>query len=475
MMRRLDLTFSALRVPLDFVALVGAALGAYSIRLSTVFTDARPLLQQIPLENYLATSVAFATLWIILFAMAGLYAIQPQRIWNELGSIILSCTAGIMAVISIVFFRREAPATSRFVILAVWLLSILFVWIMRLALRVVRRELLRNRVGHQHIAIIGQDKVATQLIRFFEANPITGFTVIRHIKTWNQNTQKSLQELHQQGRIHGVVLCDPALNKEQALEIISFTEHHHLSFRYLADLFAARFANVEVSAVGGIPIIEVKRTPLDGWGRIIKRLFDIVGSSILLLLLSPIMIVAAIAIVIETKGGVFFSHLPNGEPVTRIGEGGRPFHYFKFRSMQKDQHFKRYNELADLNIRTDGPLVKTKNDPRITRVGAFIRKWSIDELPELILVFLGRMSLVGPRPHYPEEVAKYKQHHRRVLAIKPGITGMAQISGRSDLDFEDEIRLDTWYIENWSLALDLTILLKTPWAVISHRGVEEGV
>ena len=474
-MRRIDLTFSALRVPLDFVALTGAAIMAYSLRLSRVFTDVKPLLQQIPLTDYLATTGVFVVIWILLFAIAGLYAIQPKRIWDELSSIILACTAGIMVVIAAVFFGRTAPATSRFVILAVWLLSIVFVWITRLALRFVRRQLLRNKVGHQQVAIVGQDKVATQLIRFYEANPITGYSVIKHIKTWNEAAAKQLKDLHDKGKLHGIVLCDPALNKEQALELITFAESNHLTFRYLADLFAARFANVEVSTVAGIPIIEVKRTPLDGWGRIIKRLFDIVGSSILLFFLSPIMILTAIAVVIDTRGGVFFSHLPNGEPVTRIGEGGHPFHYFKFRSMKKDEHFKRYGELAHLNIRTDGPLVKTKNDPRITRVGAFIRKWSIDELPELILVLLGRMSLVGPRPHYPEEVENYKLHHRRVLAIKPGITGMAQISGRSDLNFEDEVRLDTWYIENWSLWQDLSILFRTPFAVVSHRGVEEGV
>lgn len=473
-MRRLDLTFSSLRLPLDFIALIIAALTAYSIRLSQVFTDVKPLLQQIPFENYIFTSTLFAGIWMGFFAIAGLYAIQPQRIWSEIARIFLACTAGIMAVIAIVFFRREAPATSRFVILAVWLLSIFFVWISRLMLRIIRRELLRHRIGHQLIAVIGQDKVATQLIRFYEQHPLTGFTVVKHIKIWNKNAEKSLQQLQTQGRLHGIILSDPSLNKEEALDLISFTESHHLTFRYLADLFAARFANVEVSAVAGIPIIEVKRTPLDGWGRILKRLFDLVGSGILLILLSPIMVVTAIAIKLTTKGPIFF-HLDDGQWPTRVGEGGIPFRYLKFRSMHYGTHLQRYKELAHLDFRHDGPLVKIKNDPRVTPVGQFIRKWSIDELSELILVFLGKMSLVGPRPHEPEEVAIYKNHHRCVLAIKPGITGMAQISGRSDLDFEDEVRLDTWYIEKWSLALDLSILMKTPWAVVRHRGAEEGV
>lgn len=132
----------------------------------------------------------------------------------------------------------------------------------------------------------------------------------------------------------------------------------------------------------------------------------------------------------------------------------------------------RYTELADKNIRSDGPMVKIKDDPRVTKIGRLIRRWSIDELPELFLVLIGSMSLVGPRPHLPEEVAKYEHHHKKVLTIKPGITGMAQISGRSDLSFEEEVKLDTYYIENWSLLLDLSLLLRTPWAVIRGRKAE---
>ena len=129
----------------------------------------------------------------------------------------------------------------------------------------------------------------------------------------------------------------------------------------------------------------------------------------------------------------------------------------------------RYNELADKNTRKGGPLVKIQNDPRITRVGHFIRRWSIDELPELFLVLIGKISLVGPRPHMPEEVAKYTDQQRRVMTVKPGITGMAQVSGRSDLNFSEEVLLDIWYIENWSPWLDLAILFKTPLAVITRR------
>jgi lipopolysaccharide/colanic/teichoic acid biosynthesis glycosyltransferase len=147
--------------------------------------------------------------------------------------------------------------------------------------------------------------------------------------------------------------------------------------------------------------------------------------------------------------------------VKRVGQKGKLFPFYKFRTMKPNTHNLRYQELAHLNTREGTPMVKIKNDPRVTKIGRIMRKTSLDELPQLINVLKGEMSLVGPRPHLPEEVANYQKHHKFVLTIKPGITGMAQVSGRSDLDFEQEVKLDSFYIENWSLLLDLKILVQT--------------
>jgi len=155
-----------------------------------------------------------------------------------------------------------------------------------------------------------------------------------------------------------------------------------------------------------------------------------------------------------------------------VGAYGKKFKYFKFRSMIDDAHKYRFDEeflKQYQNIREGTPMMKFKDDPRITKVGKFLRKTSIDELPELFNVFIGKMSLVGPRPHEVEEVARYESHHKKLLAIKPGMTGLAQISGRSDLDFEEEVKLDIFYIENWSLKMDLWILLKTPFVLLKKR------
>jgi lipopolysaccharide/colanic/teichoic acid biosynthesis glycosyltransferase len=180
-----------------------------------------------------------------------------------------------------------------------------------------------------------------------------------------------------------------------------------------------------------------------------------------LIILSPLFLILSLIIKIDSAGPVFAQ-------LERIGEGGEKFVLFKFRSMIRDAHQLKKNLIA-LNERNDGPLFKIKNDPRITRFGRFLRKTSLDELPQLFNVIKGEMSLVGPRPHEPEEVAKYQKHHRKVLTIKPGITGLAQISGRSDLNFEEEVKLDTYYIENWSLKLDIQIIIKTPFIVLTTK------
>ncbi|QQR60541.1 sugar transferase [Candidatus Uhrbacteria bacterium] len=472
-MRRLDLAFAALLLPLDFLALLGAAVSAYALRFSPYFIGIRPIITEIPFPQYLASATGFALLWMLLFAMAGLYSMRQRRAWNTLGRVFISCLAGIMLLIAIVFFSR-ALDTSRFVIAAVFGFAVIYVSLARLALRAFRRILFRGRIGHEQIALVGSSRAAMDIAMLYKQHPELGWTIVKQYKTWNEATKKDLRDLASKHKIDTVLLAEPELNRTDALELIGLAEEFHLGFRYLADLFSATFTNVEMDTFGGVPVISVKRTKLDGWGRIFKRLFDIVASSILILITSPLIIFSTIALWIEDGLPVFFLN-------ERVGERGNLFRLMKLRSMWRrysiGPQFKKQKaalkieqELIKEKSIKEGPVYKIADDPRVTPVGHFIRRWSIDELPQFINVFKGDMSLVGPRPHQPREVANYLPHHRRVLAIKPGITGLAQISGRSDLDFEDEVRLDAWYIENWSPALDLYILIKTPMAVINKKG-----
>lgn len=472
-MNRFNLTFTAIRLPIDGIALACAAASAYLLRYSRFATEVRPILQDIPYSAYIQTSITFIGVWIVMFLIAGLYSTRPRRAWNELGRVILACTAGAMILISSVFFRRELTQ-SRFIIIAIWSLSIFYVYFGRLVLRAIQHQLLRLGIGHERMVIVGSDQSAQNLAQIFKDSPIFGFTIVKQLPSWDDSQKDILKSVINRQQVDGIILADPDLSKDKSLHLIAFANKYHLHFRYLADLFAARFTNIEVSTPGGVPLIEVKPTPLDGWGRIAKRLEDIIFSVLLLVITSPLWILGTIMVLIEDGFPILYKS-------ERVGEKGKKFTAYKLRSMYKrysiGSQFKNNKknldfekELIKTNSIKSGAVYKIANDPRITRCGKFLRRWSIDELPNFISVLKGDMSLVGPRPHQPREVEQYTDAQRRVLTIKPGVTGMAQISGRSDLIFDEEARLDTWYIENWSPLLDIYILLKTPFAVLQRKG-----
>ena len=222
-------------------------------------------------------------------------------------------------------------------------------------------------------------------------------------------------------------------------------------------------ARIHTQPVAGLPLIHVDRPTYRGANRILKRSFDIIGSVFLIVVLSPLLLTVAAAVKLTGDGPVFFRQ-------DRVGLNGEVFRMIKFRSMQVDAEA-RLDKLRD-EQRDAGNVVlfKLKNDPRVTPIGRFLRRFSLDELPQLFNVVAGDMSLVGPRPPLRSEVDRYRDHERRRMLVKPGITGLWQVSGRSDLTWQDSVRLDMYYVENWSITGDLVILWKTAKAVLSSTG-----
>lgn len=220
-------------------------------------------------------------------------------------------------------------------------------------------------------------------------------------------------------------------------------------------------ASAPVIPVAGVPVLRVPRPGPAGAGRFVKIVVDRLGAGTGLLLLTPILVLVALAVRLDSAGPVFFRQF-------RVGENGRQFRMIKFRSMVTDAE-SRMEQLRDQN-ECDGPTFKMANDPRVTRVGRILRKTSLDELPQLMNVVFGQMSLVGPRPPLPSEVVGYTDGERRRLLVKPGITGLWQVSGRSHLTWQESVRLDLGYVESWSLPLDLRILARTVPAVLRRRG-----
>ncbi|MFW5888624.1 MAG: sugar transferase [Patescibacteria group bacterium] len=471
-MKKAELLFSFLLVPLDYSMIILAGISAYLIRFSEVANELKPAIFELSFPEYFRSLLVIGLLWLVIFAIAGLYSMNSARkLVKEFYKIVLACSTGLVLIVIIIFIQRDL-FDSRFIILAGWILSIIYVTIARSLIRWLQRYLYGRGVGVKKIILVGDNKTGRLLIQKFSRDKNYGYKVVKRVGDFNIETANELSEFIKNNEVDEIIQADPNLSKGEMMRLYDVANEFHLTFKYAADLFGAKVLKNELVEIAGVPIVEVKRTPLDGWGRIVKRMIDFFGSLFLIILLSPVFILTAILIKLDSKGPVFFSCKDTGEPLYRVGQGGNLFHYYKFRSMVPGSDNMRYNELADKNLRNDGPLVKIKNDPRVTRVGKFIRRWSIDELPELFMVLGGKMSLVGPRPHLPEEVAKYAGHHKKTLTIKPGVTGMAQISGRSDLSFEEEVKLDTYYIENWSVLLDISILLKTPLAVIKSRKAE---
>ncbi|PIR94341.1 hypothetical protein COT97_01875 [Candidatus Falkowbacteria bacterium CG10_big_fil_rev_8_21_14_0_10_39_11] len=474
MRKKAELFFTAIKLPLDYLALVLAGVIAYQIRTKDFVRDIRPIVFDLKPQEILNYSMIVALLGLIFFIIAGLYTFRRLKITDELGKIILATSSVMSAVIIYMFFIRES-FDSRFIILTAWILSIIFVTLFRIIIRKLAKILSKFGIGMHRVIIVGKNENTEEIIETLKLQPELGMKIVKIFDTISEDMLEELKNSHSRKFIDEIIQTDSSLSRSKSVDLINFAEENNIIFKYAAGLFETRTTNIDVHMLAGVPIVEIRKTKLDGWGKIAKRVLDSFFSLILIIIFSPIMLITWLSIRFTSRGPAIFKN----ERVNRRGT----FNVYKFRSMKAEfcvgKQFEKYTDqekiiafekkLIAKQSKRQGPVYKILNDPRRTKVGRFLEKTSLDELPQLFNVLIGTMSLVGPRPHQPREVAKYERHHKRVLDIKPGITGLAQISGRSDLDFEDEVKLDTYYIENWSLKLDLWILLKTPFAVLIRK------
>ncbi|MEK7139376.1 MAG: sugar transferase [Patescibacteria group bacterium] len=471
-MKRADIAFNVAVVPMDYVMVIVAGVIAYFLRFQSFVTAVRPVVYALPFDRYFDIVVVMAVGFIAIFALSGLYVIDSARKFlQEIGRIVFACSTATLALIVWIFFLKEELFSSRFIVLAVWVLSIVTVAVGRGVVRIVQRAMLAHGVGVHWVVVVGDGRTAEQLLSVMDRHPSLGLRVVDRLTAFTDRERQRLAALLGTRRLDEVMNLDPRLDAQQLLDLVDWCDEHHVTFKYAPDLFQAKATNIDIATIAGVPIIELKKTPLDGWGKVFKRGFDILTSTILIILTAPIMLVVAVAIKFDSPGPIIYKN-------RRVAKDGE-FNTYKFRSMkieyctglgyggkQADEYERQL--IAQKNQR-QGPVYKVLADPRRTRLGRFLERTSLDELLQLFNVFIGNMSLVGPRPHQPREVAQYARHHKQVLAIKPGVTGLAQISGRSDLDFDEEVRLDAYYIENWRMLLDLWILLRTPLAVFTRR------
>lgn len=462
-MKRSELFFGALLVPIDFLALVSAAASAYFLRLSNVAQGVRPALFELdlPFAQYmqLASIVSFVILFV--FSLHGLYAMRvTRRALDEVTQIFSGISIGIMIIILYIFFSGEA-FQSRFIIITAYVVAFIFVSFGRMIVRQAQHALLRRGLGVHRVVLAGNGPFALELDSIFTRKLELGYQVVGkadHI-SWN-----ALQKIYNMYGIDEIIQTNPSLSDADNLILLDFSEQYKIDYRYVPNIFETHAINVRYRQIGVVPLLELSRTPLDGWGRIVKRVIDIAGALFGIIILSPLLLITSFIIKKNSPGPAVYRQI-------RAGRNMLPFEILKFRSMYNEfcvgpryggkQAEEKYKELKQNGNERKGPLFKMKQDPRITNVGRIIRRLRIDELPQLFNVLRGEMSLVGPRPHLPEEVAQYDKSHRKLFTIKPGMSGMAQVAGNAGLAFDEEAKLDIAYIENWSLWLDMVIILKT--------------
>ncbi len=472
--KRLQLFFAFFLVPLDFILLIFAGLSAWEIRFTRWFSGIRPVIFELPLVFYFKIIFLISLAWVFIFALAGLYRVSGfKKLAEEIARIVEAGSLGFVLIILFLFFRREL-FSSRFILLAGWFFAVLYTSIGRMCARKIRSLLYRRGIGLERVMLIGSGRAYNIVRKEIEENRSLGKKVVAEFLHLSEKTRNEIASVIKDGYLDAVIQLDLSAPKELLLEIYDLCDEYHISFSFSADFFGMISPNFSYHTLSQIPVIELRETRLFGWGKILKRMVDIIGSILGIIIFGPLMIFTAIFIRLDSPGPIFYKN-------KRVGND-KSFFLYKFRYMKieyctgdeygAEKALSFEEELIKKQSVREGPLYKILDDPRKTQVGRWIEHWSIDELPQFFNVLKGELSLVGPRPHQPREVEKYLRHHKKVFAVKPGITGLAQVSGRSELAFEDEVRLDTLYIENWSLLLDLIIIFKTPRAMIQkHKNV----
>src|SRR3989344_3595138 len=327
-MRRIDLAFNLLRIPIDFVLLTGAAFTAYFVRVSPFIKDIRPVFFDLPLGEFFVLTSIISVFFMFIFALSGLYLIHKSTpILQEIVRVSIALSAGVALLITYMFFNL-AWFDSRFILLASWGFAVLFL-------------------------ILGNDKKAITIKKQVERNKKLGFNFVGTIERPDINTIKLI---HEDNNLHRIIAVDVNWNRDELMNVVSFCEERKIQFSYIPDTFGSILADMSFDILEGMPVLSVKPSPLDGWGKVTKRLVDVIGSAAFLVVFSPMLLVVAFAIKWDSSGSVLVK-------LKRISDG-KEFHLYKFRSMvQNAQHLKK--DLLKFNEREDGPMFKIKNDPRI--------------------------------------------------------------------------------------------------------------
>ena len=446
---------------------VGCALAAGLLALVIRFD-----IDRYPSVLYLAFTCALPVLWPASVALAGGYHFRLIGLGSDEFRKVLNAAVALMAAVSILFYAAKIGFARGYVVIAFPALAV-FDLVARLILRKWLHRLRRTGARMRRVIAVGYAAAIADLVSQLRRDTYHGLSVVGACVAGGV-TPRRIAGVPVLGGLSAAPSAVKRLGAD-TVAVLACPEMSGLRLRDLAwelektgtDLYVAPALldvagpRTTIRPVAGLPLLHMDHPELSGGRQIIKGLFDRVTALLALLLLAPVFAAVALAIRVVDGAPVYFRQ-------TRVGRDGDTFTVYKFRTMVVNAE--QQKALLAAQNEASGALFKIRRDPRVTRIGGRLRRWSLDELPQLINVLRGDMSLVGPRPALPDETARYTYHIRRRLAVKPGITGLWQVSGRSELSWDEAVRLDLRYVENWSFALDLQILWKTTSAVFRGNG-----
>jgi len=455
----------------DAILILFSFVLAYFVRFKVLLfisPDTVPLL-----EKYFSVLVFVTLIWLAIFKLIGLYEDKKYvALIDELATLFMGVTISTLVIFASLFMYREFWV-SRLVVANVWWIALLLLGFSRAGVYVIKRQLRSRGWAVKNAVILGAGEMGQLLAFKLTQDKTLGYNLLGFLDDDGQKIGKSyhgitvlgnlsmISQVARDNEIKEIIIASSRIPIENILDIITECERYGVEFKLVPGILELIASRLDVDEVGGVPLLTVSEIRLKGFNAAAKRATDIVFSGAGIIALSPFFLLFAALVKLTSPGPVFFGQ-------ERVGLDGKIFKMFKFRSMVQDAE-KLFPDLEPLS-ETEGHLFKMKDDPRVTPLGKFMRRWSVDEYPQLFNVFLGQMSLVGPRPPLPRETKNYSEWHKKRLRVRPGITGLWQVSGRSLLPFEDMVRLDIYYIENWSLWLDFKILLRTVLVVFLGSG-----
>lgn len=483
MRKRSELVFSLLQLPIDFMAILAAFVAAYALRVK-IQTE-HPVAHPLGFIFFLKIFLLIIPVWVLLFALSGLYNMSSLRgRLQEMGKVFIAVSAGVMFMIVVDFLSKNPIFPSKSVPIYAYAFSLVTVIAAREVTRGIQRSLFRKGIGVHHAVLIGSGPIAQKIAGSLKSSRDSGYKIIGVLDN-ARGAQRRMSPLRvdinfqnlrnrlKNQTVDEFIQADSSLEPDEVFEIVEYAANQHVTYRFVPNQFGIFATHSELNTLAGMPMVGIKPTPLDGWGRIVKRLFDFISSLFGLIVLSPLFLLLAIIIRVTDPGPVFFKH-------RRLSRAGNIICVYKFRTMRQQYSTGQFKSKSDIEVfkilgRSDLAEEfkrdqKVKNDPRVSRIGAFLRRTSLDELPQLWNILKGDISLVGPRPIVQKELNKYGTGRSTLLSLKPGLTGLWQVSGRNDISYEERVKLDLFYVENWSLWLDIRIILRTVLILLTRRG-----